>query len=118
MHTLGWERSVTVRVTTLKGPSAGVCYVGQLPSYYLQADEPRGVWLGQLDSRPAKPKALDAQVQHRRWAEQTSALGLVPAEIIEAALGRVQPGVGIDRATAAVVIDRAIATIAEGQSTW
>ena len=37
---------MTVRVTTLKGPLAGVYYVEQLPSYYLQAGEPRGVWLG------------------------------------------------------------------------
>ena len=46
VHGRGWEWSVTVRVTTLKGPSAGVYYVEQLPSYYLQAGEPRGVWLG------------------------------------------------------------------------
>ena len=48
MHRCGWEWSVTVRVTTLKGPLAGVYYVEQLPSYYLQAGEPRGEWLGQL----------------------------------------------------------------------
>jgi conjugative relaxase-like TrwC/TraI family protein len=37
---------MTVRVTTLKGPEAGVYYVEQLPSYYLQVGEPRGRWLG------------------------------------------------------------------------
>ena len=38
---------MTVRVTTLKGPLAGAYYVEQLPAYYLDAGEPRGVWLGQ-----------------------------------------------------------------------
>ena len=42
---------MTVRVTTLKGPLAGVYYVEQLPSYYLHAGEPRGVWLGQAPDR-------------------------------------------------------------------
>jgi conjugative relaxase-like TrwC/TraI family protein len=38
---------VTVRVTTLKGADAGDYYVEQLPNYYLQSGEPRGVWFGQ-----------------------------------------------------------------------
>ncbi|MEO8698145.1 MAG: MobF family relaxase, partial [Acidimicrobiales bacterium] len=37
---------MTARVTTLKGLNAGVYYTEQLPSYYLDAGEPRGVWLG------------------------------------------------------------------------
>jgi conjugative relaxase-like TrwC/TraI family protein len=37
---------VTVRVTTLKGPDAGMYYVDQLPKYYLHSGEPRGIWLG------------------------------------------------------------------------
>ena len=37
---------VTVRVTTLKGADAGGYYVEQLPNYYLDSGEPRGVWLG------------------------------------------------------------------------
>ena len=47
VHGRGWEWAVTVRVTTLKGPLAGAYYVEQLPTYYLDAGEPRGVWLGQ-----------------------------------------------------------------------
>ena len=35
-----------MRVTTLKGADAGAYYVEQLPNYYLQSGEPRGVWLG------------------------------------------------------------------------
>lgn len=37
---------MTVRVTTLKGADAGAYYVEALPSYYLQAEEPPGQWLG------------------------------------------------------------------------
>jgi len=37
---------VTVRVTTLKGADAGAYYVEQLPNYYLDSGEPRGIWLG------------------------------------------------------------------------
>ena len=37
---------MTARVTTLKSASAGACYVEQLPSYYLDSGEPRGVWFG------------------------------------------------------------------------
>jgi conjugative relaxase-like TrwC/TraI family protein len=38
--------AMTARVTTLKGVNAGVYYTEQLPSYYLDAGEPRGVWFG------------------------------------------------------------------------
>ena len=41
-----WWCVVTVRVTTLKGADAGSYYVEQLPNYYLDSGEPRGVWLG------------------------------------------------------------------------
>ncbi len=37
---------MTVRVTTLKGAGAGDYYVEQLPNYYLQSGEPRGIWFG------------------------------------------------------------------------
>ena len=37
---------MTVRVTTLKGTGAGDYYVEQLPNYYLQSGEPRGIWFG------------------------------------------------------------------------
>ncbi len=37
---------MTVRVTTLKGADAGSYYVEQLPNYYLDSGEPRGIWLG------------------------------------------------------------------------
>ncbi len=45
MHSCGGD-PVTVRVTTLKGAAAGAYYVEALPNYYLDADEPRGLWHG------------------------------------------------------------------------
>ncbi len=46
MHTRGRVVPMTVRVTTLKGVDAGLYYVEALPSYYLDAGEPAGVWMG------------------------------------------------------------------------
>ncbi len=37
---------MTARVTTLKGPAAGAYYVEALPSYYVDACEPKGRWHG------------------------------------------------------------------------
>ncbi len=72
-----------------------------------------------LDSRPAKPKALDAEVLHRRWVDQTVALGLDPAELVAGAVGQVPAQAsGSTGRSASGIEDRAMATIAEGQSTW
>jgi conjugative relaxase-like TrwC/TraI family protein len=49
---------VTVRVTTLKGVASGRYYTEQLPSYYLDGDEPPGVWRG----RGAERLGLDGQI--------------------------------------------------------
>jgi conjugative relaxase-like TrwC/TraI family protein len=49
---------VTVRVTTLKGVMAGRYYTEQLPSYYLDAGEPAGRWLG----RGAAMLGLDGEI--------------------------------------------------------
>ena len=46
MHTAAWGAAVTARVTTLKGPEAGEYYVREMGSYYLDGDEPPGVWRG------------------------------------------------------------------------
>ncbi len=49
---------MTARVTTLKGVAAGAYYVDALPGYYLDADEPRGAWLG----RGARMLGLSGEV--------------------------------------------------------
>lgn len=83
---------------------------------------PRERWrLGReaaIDSRPAKTDSLDANVLHQQWADQVRALGYEPARVITDALGRVPDPTGIERATAQEIVDRAMATIGEQQSTW
>ena len=37
---------VTARVTTLKGPDAGGYYIDAIGAYYLDGDEPPGIWRG------------------------------------------------------------------------
>ena len=49
---------MTVRVTTLKSGSVGRYYTEQLPSYYLDGGEPRGVWWG----RGAEELGLDGGI--------------------------------------------------------
>ena len=49
---------MTVRVTTLKGGSAGRYYTEQLPSYYLDGGEPPGRWWG----RGAERLGLDGEI--------------------------------------------------------
>ncbi len=71
-----------------------------------------------LDSRPAKPKALDANLQHRRWADQTVTLGLDPVDVVAQAVGRPIPAQLIDRWSGTAIADQAMATITEGQSSW
>jgi conjugative relaxase-like TrwC/TraI family protein len=58
VHTRGRVVPVTVRVTTLKGPDAGLYYVEVLGGYYLDAGEPLGVWHG----RGAERLGLDGEV--------------------------------------------------------
>ena len=46
MHALVREVPVTVRVTSLYGDTAGAYYVEKPGQYYLDGDEPPGVWRG------------------------------------------------------------------------
>jgi conjugative relaxase-like TrwC/TraI family protein len=50
---------MTVRVTTLKGAAAGAYYVEALPNYYLDADEPRGIWHGRAAGMLGLSGAVD-----------------------------------------------------------
>ena len=70
------------------------------------------------DSRPAKAHAADAQTLHQGWAAQTRALGLQPAAVVEQAIDQVAGRGVVDRATTMSMIDTAIATISEKQSSW
>ncbi len=70
------------------------------------------------DSRPAKAHAADAQTLHQGWAAQTRALGLEPAAVVERAIDLVAGRDVVDRATTMSMIDTAMATISEKQSSW
>ena len=69
-------------------------------------------------SRPAKAHAVDAQTLHQRWAAQTRALGLEPAAVVELAIDQVAGRDVVERATTMSMIDTAMATISEKQSSW
>ncbi|MDO8363232.1 MAG: MobF family relaxase [Actinomycetota bacterium] len=71
-----------------------------------------------IDSRPAKAHSLDAAVLHEQWAEQVRTLGHEPAQVSTDALGRLATPTGIERSTARAIVDQAVATMSERQSTW
>jgi conjugative relaxase-like TrwC/TraI family protein len=71
VHTRGRVVQVTVRVTTLKGPEAGLYYVEGLPSYYLDAGEPAGVWRG----KGAVSLGLDGEVGDEDFLHLMAGLG-------------------------------------------
>lgn len=52
---------MTVRVTTLKGTEAGMYYTERLPSYYLDGDEPPGVWWGNAADRLGLSGVVDSE---------------------------------------------------------
>ena len=52
---------MTVRVTTLNGSGAGRYYTERLPSYYLDGDEPRGVWWGKATGRLGLGGLIDSE---------------------------------------------------------
>jgi hypothetical protein len=70
-----------------------------------------------VDSRPAKPAAGDAAGLHAGWTAELESLGYDPVGLVDAATGRVVPA-GVDRSTAARMVERAIEALSERQSTW
>ncbi len=70
------------------------------------------------DSRPAKPHAAEAHTLHEGWAAQTRALGLEPVDVVGHAIDQVAGRDVVDRDTTMSMIDTAIATISEKQSSW
>jgi conjugative relaxase-like TrwC/TraI family protein len=70
-----------------------------------------------VDSRPAKPAAADAAGLHARWTTELEGLGYDPISLVDAATGRMVSA-GLDRTTAARMVDRAIEALSQRQSTW
>ena len=70
------------------------------------------------DSRPAKPHPADAHTLHDGWAEQTRALGIEPADVVQDAIDQIVGWDVVDRATTMLMIATATVTISEKQSSW
>lgn len=71
-----------------------------------------------VDSRPTKPKGVDAAMLHQDWVEQVRALGLDPAAVVRDAVAKVPVSLRIDGSMNVPVMDWAMSELAEKQSTW
>ncbi|GBD83813.1 multifunctional conjugation protein TraI [bacterium BMS3Abin02] len=71
-----------------------------------------------IDSRPAKPHGTSALELRHEWQERVRALGWDPERIIETISGRRRGLEGIDRAAATGMVERALESLTERQSTW
>jgi conjugative relaxase-like TrwC/TraI family protein len=68
-----------------------------------------------LDSRPAKRHTSDALDHHAHWTDQLADLGLTPTDVARVAIGYPPPSAAH---SASAIVEHALATIAEQQSTW
>jgi conjugative relaxase-like TrwC/TraI family protein len=71
-----------------------------------------------IDSRPPKPNQYRPDGLHHEWRDRIEALGHDPTRLIDDAIGRQVQPVGISAETVGVMAQRALAALAEGQSTW
>ncbi|MCL1693291.1 MAG: relaxase domain-containing protein [Actinomycetia bacterium] len=71
-----------------------------------------------VDSRPSKPHGTSAAELRQEWEERVRALGWVPDRIVESVIGRQTGLEGIDVATASQLVEQALGSLAERQSTW
>jgi len=71
-----------------------------------------------IDSRPAKPHGTSAAELRQEWRERVRALGWDPERLIEAVIGRQRGLEGIDAATADRLVEQALDSLTEHQSTW
>ena len=71
-----------------------------------------------LDSRPSKPHGPTADDLCQEWQERTRVLGPDPRTVVSHMIGHHRRLRGIDPGTAAFVVDRALGSLSERQSTW
>lgn len=69
------------------------------------------------DSRPAKA-SVDAFALHEEWATRAAGLGISWEDVQRHAIAQTDSGRTLDDATARAVIDRALVSLADQQSTW
>ena len=71
-----------------------------------------------VDSRPAKPHNPTPAELRQEWHERTRALGRDPERLVKTVVGR-QHGIGgIDSGTAGLLVEEALGSLSERQSTW
>lgn len=71
-----------------------------------------------IDSRPAKTRGPSAAELRQEWQDRVRESGRDPDRIIEAVVGRQRGLGGIDAATAARLVELALDSLVERQSTW
>lgn len=71
-----------------------------------------------VDSRPSKAGGVTATGLREQWRERLEALGHVPERLVETVVGRQRGVVGIDSETAGWMVETALGSLGERQSTW
>jgi conjugative relaxase-like TrwC/TraI family protein len=71
-----------------------------------------------VDSRPSKPHGPTAAELRREWQQRARALGHEPERLVEKVVGRQRGVEGIDSATAVLLVETALDSLSERQSTW
>jgi conjugative relaxase-like TrwC/TraI family protein len=71
-----------------------------------------------LDSRPAKTHGHGAGELHAGWRTRAAALGYEPHHLVSGRVGHIREAAGIDQATMAGMVERALEALGERQSTW
>ena len=71
-----------------------------------------------VDSRPAKPHNPTPAELRREWHERTRALGHDPERLVKKVVGRQRGLGGIDSRTAGLLVEEALGSLGERQSTW
>ncbi len=70
------------------------------------------------DSRPSKSHGIDALSLHAEWAGRSVALGYEPRAVVAATVSQDIPDRALDAGTEALVVERALESLTESQSSW
>ena len=71
-----------------------------------------------VDSRPSKPHGTTSAQLRQEWQERVQALGRDPERLVETAIGRQRGFEGIDAGRAGLLVEEALGSLVECQSTW
>jgi hypothetical protein len=71
-----------------------------------------------VDSRPSKPHGPTPAELRREWQERVRVLGRDPARLVETVVGHQRGFGGIDSRTAVLLVETALGSLGERQSTW